>query len=206
MHALHTLLWTENKERADSCLAHPFVQGIADGTLDREAFKRYIAQDAFFLRAFRRAYTLALAKSTEKDAARFYELLVGVMDELKLHESYSKTLGIDLEQVDALPACRAYTDFLLRVAWQEGVDVIVAAMAPCIILYAYLGRELAKQDFSQSPYADWVRTYGGEAIQKQVSIMESLLDELASDAPKIKDAYRYAMELELRFFDEPLRG
>ena len=40
------------------------------------------------------------------------------------------------------PACRAYTDFLLRTAWHTSLAETVAAMTPCMRLYAYLGGEL----------------------------------------------------------------
>ena len=33
-----------------------------------------------------------------------------------------------------------------------------------------------------------------------------LLDELAEDTPKVRDAYRYAMQCEVDFFSAPLDG
>ena len=45
----------------DRALAHPFVCRLGDGSLDREIFARYVAQDAFVLESFVRAYALALA-------------------------------------------------------------------------------------------------------------------------------------------------
>jgi thiaminase/transcriptional activator TenA len=58
---LHDILWQKNARLADDCLDHLFVRGLADGTFDPETFKRYLAQDAFFLNAFARAYALAAA-------------------------------------------------------------------------------------------------------------------------------------------------
>ena len=52
---LHLVLWNANADLAEACLRHPFVRGMADGSLAREAFKRYVAQDVFFLDAFLRA-------------------------------------------------------------------------------------------------------------------------------------------------------
>ena len=40
-------LWRRNRDLADACLAHPFVQGISSGELPRERFQVYVAQDAF---------------------------------------------------------------------------------------------------------------------------------------------------------------
>src|SRR3989344_6389809 len=108
--ALHALLWHENLDLAKACLAYPFVQGIASGKLDMNAFKIYVCQDAFFLNAFRRAYEIARDKSVEiRHKAVFSEFIAGVDSELELHRAYGKKLGISIERVAPLPACSDYT-------------------------------------------------------------------------------------------------
>ena len=140
---LHQALWSSNLNLARSCLAHPFVEALGGGTLQAGPFRAFIAQDAFFLRAFLKAYALALARSDDVETSvLFCGLIGGVLEELKLHRAYSVELGIDLESVAPNPACRAYTDFLLRTAWHTSLAETVAAMTPCMSLYAYLGREL----------------------------------------------------------------
>ncbi len=52
---LHDELWRANLHLTQSCLAHPFVQALGDGTLKTDLFRAFIAQDAFFLRGFGRA-------------------------------------------------------------------------------------------------------------------------------------------------------
>lgn len=105
---LHDTLWQYNIGLARACLEHPFVRGLATGSLERDAFERYVAQDAFFLRAFLRAYALAAAKCADTDRVqRFHKLMTGVLDELKLHASYAAKMGIDLSGVRALRATRA---------------------------------------------------------------------------------------------------
>ena len=49
-------LWQANADWAAKILAHPFVQGLGDGSLATAAFKSYVAQDAYFLDAFARGY------------------------------------------------------------------------------------------------------------------------------------------------------
>ena len=44
-------------------LRHPFVAGLTDGTLPREAFRHYIVQDAHYLRGYARALALCAAKA-----------------------------------------------------------------------------------------------------------------------------------------------
>lgn len=159
-------LWKENFGFVQKCLMHPFVQGIADGSLDKEAFKRYVAQDAFFLKAFRKAFALAIAKCDDVETARiFHTLMGGVLEELNLHVAYSKELGINLENVEPYPECQVYTDFLQKTAWQNPIPEIVAAMAPCMVLYSFLGKELEKIKNSKTPYIKWIHTYASDGMQ-----------------------------------------
>ena len=203
---LHETLWRENRTLAEECLAPPFVRGLADGSMDPEAFKRYVAQDAFFLRAFFSAYALGAVRAVEQREVvrRLHELMQGVLDELKLHEGYAESLAIDLGKVRPHPATRAYTDFLLRTAWTADVGEIMAAMTPCMRLYAYLGQELAPGDHSQNPYREWIETYASAEFGALATELESLLDQLAERTHRISQLYRYAMRCEIDFFSAAL--
>ena len=204
---LHESLWQQNTDITQRCLDHSFVRGLADGTLDRDVFRRYVAQDAFFLRAFLRAYALAAAKSEDWQQARiFHDLMAGVLDELKLHESYAARLDIDLADVEPFTATSAYTDFLLRVAWHNSLAEIIAAMVPCQRLYTYLGAELSASLRPQHPYEEWITTYSRNEFKELCSLLEALLDKVASDSPDVRHAYRYAMRCELNFFSAPLEN
>ena len=199
---LHKTLWQDNQGLAKECLAHPFVRGLGDGSLDPEVFKRYVAQDAFFLQAFFSAYALGAVRAVERREVvrRLHGLMGGVLDEVKFHESYADSLAIDLGNVRLHPATRAYTDFLLRTAWTTEVGEIMAAMTPCMRLYAYLGKELARGDHSQNPYREWIDTYSSAEFEALAAELESLLDQLAEGTDRVSQAYRYAMRCELHFF------
>jgi thiaminase/transcriptional activator TenA len=85
---LHDTLWRSNLDLAQSCLAHPFARALEDGTLNADLFRKFIAQDAFFLRAFQKAYALALARSDDAETiAVLCELIGGVSEEIKLHST-----------------------------------------------------------------------------------------------------------------------
>ena len=205
---LHESLWSENRDLARACLEHSFVQALAHGDLDTDAFKRYVAQDAFFLRAFFGAYALAAAKcatNARLDVAhRIHFLMSGVLDELGLHASFAQSLGLDLDNVEPHPATRAYTDFLLHTSWSHDPGEIFAAMTPCMRLYAHLGEELKGCDEPENPYREWIRTYASADFAALAEELEALLDELGKLTPTIRDAYRYAMVCELNFFSAPL--
>lgn len=202
---LYEFLWQQNTHLAEACLHHPFVRRLADGTLDPEAFRRYVAQDAFFLNAFARAYALAAARSQDGETLiSLCELLNGVLRELQLHAGYAKELKIELARVQPYRQVEAYTDFLLATAWHCEPGETIAAMTPCMRLYGYLGTELAKTVTAGNPYQQWITTYGGSDFQALVTRLESLLASMAEDNPAVRDAYAYAMRCELNFFSAML--
>ena len=198
-------LWTANADLAAEALAHPFVAGVGDGTLPRAVFAGYVAQDAFFLESFARAYAVGIAHSPDRATLdTFTDLLVGVREELALHAGYAARLGIDLVGVEPLPATLAYTDFLLSTAFLGGITLTAAAMTPCVRLYAHLGRSLSAE--TAGDYAEWVTTYADPGFEELAVTLERLLDQHASDVPAVRTAYRRAMQLEVGFFEAAWRG
>lgn len=198
--SLAAALWADNADLAAAALAHPFVRGLADGTLPRGHFAGYVAQDAFFLESFARAYALGVAGSPDRTALdTFADLLAGVRDELRLHASYADQWDIDLANVEPLPATLAYTDFLLAAANRGGVGLICAAMTPCMRLYAHLGQSLAHAH--SETYAQWVATYADPGFEELATALEWLLDTYADDSSELRRTYRRAMRLEVGFFD-----
>ncbi|GLC44016.1 hypothetical protein PLESTB_000220200 [Pleodorina starrii] len=96
-------LWQSVQREVYMSLHDPFVQGLAQGTLDRRAFQHYVAQDAFFLKYFARAYGIALSKALALDDDTFAvlgRLLRGVHTELQLHGSYAAKWGVHLPHMN----------------------------------------------------------------------------------------------------------
>lgn len=196
---LSAQLWSDSADVAAEVLTHPFVRGVGDGSLSREAFAGYIAQDAFFLESFARAYALALARSPDTSTLlTLADMLAGVRQELGLHASYARSWGIEMADVEPLPATLAYTEFLLATAATQELGVIFAAMTPCMRLYAWLGASLDAG--TAGPYAQWVQTYADPEFEATAAALERLLDGQA-DTPAVRTAYRRAMHLELAFFE-----
>ena len=196
-------LWSANQDLAQACLEHPFVRGIGDGSLEQHKFAYYVGQDAFFLEAFARAYSIAAAKAPNWEGFTiFHALTTGVLDELKLHESYAARWGVDLDSVKPTIATRRYTDFLLATAWGQDIGVTAAAMSPCMVLYSFLGTELAfrEGDAPDNPYKDWVKTYSSSDFQPLVKQLENLVETYVNDSTLVNSTYRYAMLCEYEFF------
>ncbi len=199
--SLARTLWEANADWAERIRAHPFVRGLGDGSLPVGAFKGYVAQDAYFLEAFARAYAFCLAHGTSREDLRgLAGLIAGVLDELELHATYAARWRIELAAVTPLAATTAYVDFLLETARNGRPGETIAAMTPCMRLYAFLGQDLAKGDVAPL-YADWVATYADPGFEALAARLEALLDSHARDAAAVRANYRRAMALEYGFFD-----
>jgi thiaminase (transcriptional activator TenA) len=197
-------LWDGNADWAGRILAHGFVRGLGDGSLPLASFKAYVAQDAYFLETFARAYALCLADSTSRDDLHaFAGLIAGVVDELRLHKGQAERLQIDLDGVSPLPATTAYVGFLLATARRGHLGETIAAMTPCMRLYAFLGQSLAGTDVAPA-YAEWVKIYADPGFEALARQLEALLDGHAVDSEAVRANYRRAMELEYGFFDANL--
>ncbi|QDZ39178.1 TenA family protein [Euhalothece natronophila Z-M001] len=196
----HTL-WERNQDLAQASLNHPFVQGIADGSLDQGCFAFYVGQDVFFLQSFARAYSIAAAKAPDWEGFNdFHQLAGGVLEELNLHQTYAQQWGVNLQQVTPSLATRRYTDFLLATVWGKDVGVTAAAMTPCMRLYYFLGTELAKNGIGNHQYSDWIETYSSSEFKELVNNLESLVERYVTTEEEANDHYRYALLCEHDFF------
>jgi len=201
MKPLSDVLWEANNDLAIACLNHPFVRGIAVGTLPTSVFAYYVGQDAFFLEAFARAYSISAAKAPDwASFGIFHRLADGVFEELKLHHGYAETWSVDLNAITPGAATRRYTDFLLATAWSAGVGVITCAMLPCMKLYAFLGQMLATEEHPTHAYTDWIQTYSSGDFDELAQQLATLVDTHASNREAEQVAYRYAMQCEFDFF------
>ena len=199
--SLAKTLWEANTDLAERILAHGFVRGLADGSLPINSFKGYVAQDAYFLEAFARAYAFCLAYSTSReDIESFADLIAGVRAELELHKSYAQRWQVELGGVTPISATTAYTGFLLETAELGDLGETIAAMTPCMRLYAFLGRSLAARE-APPLYDEWIKTYADPNFEALAVRLEELLDRHATDSAPVRANYRRAMELEYGFFD-----
>ena len=84
------------------------------------AFARYVVQDACYLHDFARALTVVGSKApTHASVAMFARHAACTVEvELALHESLMPELGIrDIDAVPVAPTTRAYTSYLLAIAY-----------------------------------------------------------------------------------------
>ncbi len=201
--SISNILWESNYELALLSLKSKFVQGLKNGDLPKNIFQEYVSQDYFFLESFARAYGLAVSKSKDKKSIKVLsQLLVGVSEELILHETYAKEWDINLTNNYIKPATKNYTDFLDEISKQKSAVEIMFAMTPCMRLYSWIGQSLSNNTFN-NPYKEWIVTYSEDTFDNLAKSLENLIDysKEVYDINQANYLYKRAMELELDFFN-----
>lgn len=199
--SLSLRLWEENRDLAEACLEHPFITGLADGSLSESRYGLFTQQDHYYLDAYARSYAWGTIRAQDWATRRqFGALMSGILSEGTLHEQTAPELGVSLEDVQPLPAAREYTDFLLATASSGTLGEHLAAMAPCSKLYGWLGSRLADQPYDDR-YDFWIDMYASPDYQAKVEIIMQMLDQHGDDSAPVAIKFRTAMELEYNFFD-----
>ncbi|MBM7659987.1 thiaminase/transcriptional activator TenA [Bacillus mesophilus] len=189
---------------------HPFVTGIADGSLPLECFRFYVLQDAYYLSHFSKVQALGAAKATDlHTTARFAAHAQGTYEaELQLHENFSKRMGIteaEKESFQPAPTAYAYTSHMYRAAYGHLGDIL-SAILPCYWLYYEIGERLKGATPSEPIYQDWIAAYGGEWFRELVEEQINRLDQLAetmseADLKRMKEHFMISSQYELSFWE-----
>ena len=119
-----------------SYLEHPFVRGLADGTLAQEKFRFYMVQDYCYLLEYAKVFALGVVKARDEKTMTLFANLVQstLTEEMSLHRAYLSQIGVterDLAQAKMSLANRSYTAYMLDVS-QRG-DAAEYWLAPGVI-------------------------------------------------------------------------
>ena len=207
----------EIRSRADglhqAILSHPFVTGIGDGTLDVERFKHFIRQDYLFLIEYSRTLALAVAKAPSLEVMGRFAVLVHetLNREMALHRGYCARFGIgeeELRKTTPAPTTQAYTDFLVRTAYDGSFGELACALLPCMWGYCEIGQELLGKGkpANQPLYAEWIDMYTSAEFRELTEWLRGLVDELAESAShaereKMEQAYVTSTRYEHAFWE-----
>lgn len=211
-------VWDLSAKIRQQILEHPFVQGLGDGSLDTDAFTDYLYQDAHYLNQYSRALAIVSSYAPFADAQIFFaeSAASAIAVESELHREWTHRYPEAAER-NKMPSAttQEYTDFLLAQAHQ-GFAVGAAAVLPCYWLYAHIGEDLLERadasfaTAAEHPFREWLNTYSAEDFQIATKSAINFVDKIAQTARfdelhAMKNAFMRACQLELEFFDAPLR-
>lgn len=203
----------------DAYTKHEFVQKLAEGTLAQPCYLHYLKQDFLFLKQYARAYALAIYKArTLADMRKALPSVHALLDsEINHHITYCGNWGLTESDLEAEPedfGTVAYTRYVLDAGMTGDIVDLYAALAPCSIGYAEIGRNLKASEqtvFEGNPFASWIELYSGEEFQQGVAEGTAHIDELLAEIDinsqrgrNLVEVFRTATRMEIAFWQQGL--
>lgn len=193
--------------------SHPFLDGMRDGTLSREATLHYVGQDHQYLSAYLRCYGLGMAASPDRAwmehfVTSSYFLL---NDESHPHHVMCNAFGVDysaVQQERLAPSSQAYIDHMTACG-HDTLGVLSFALLPCPWTYIWAGERYlaeAKPDAAQTnPFHDWWVFYGSDDSRAILADLLERCERLAQEAgpserARMARAFELSCHHEIRFW------
>lgn len=173
----------------ESYYEHPFVKGIADGTLPIEKFRYYMIQDHKYLMQYAKVFALGLIRASEESDLRLFGgLITATLDtENAVHQSYLSKLGITKQMIAEAPMAlnnESYTNYMISIGMKGGLPEIAAAVLACSWSYKLIG-DYIEANFPESKshpfYSTWVNMYSSAEYREANDVMIEMTDRFCEN-------------------------
>lgn len=200
---------------------HNFVDQLAKGSLAPSSFLHYLKQDFLFLKQYARAYALAIYKSKSlADMRHALPTLHNLLDrEIGHHVAFCADWGLTEQNMEQEPedfGTVAYTRYVLDAGMSGSLVDLYAALAPCLMGYAEIGRNLLEDKatlLEGNPFLTWIQVYSGEGYQEHaqqgIRYLNSLLSEVELTSQRgqhLIEVFRTATQMEIAFWQQGLNA
>jgi thiaminase (transcriptional activator TenA) len=123
----HAFLQEIEREQAAALAAirdHPFVQGVANGTVSRESLRQFAHAEYWYMRGGVKHFALSIMTAPDLETQRFYhQRLSGELEYLERFRPFLQALGLDAQELDRswpAPQTLSAVNFLFRISVESG--------------------------------------------------------------------------------------
>lgn len=194
-------------------LRHPFLLGLADGTLAPEKFARYLAQDELYLPVYCSLMHRLAGLLPDVEDRNFMHTFAdaGGESEREMHLRLIERFSVNTD-VPPSAVTKGYCSFLTAAIDSGVAATATAAMLPCSWVYNNVGLHVGSvAALEGNPYREWIEAYGdleyGRMVSRMVSIADSLAEVSGVEGRKHMDkAFLDALGFEFAFWDYAYSG
>jgi thiaminase/transcriptional activator TenA len=208
--SLSERLVQEHQATWGAMAAHPFVIGLADGTLPEAALRAWLQQDRLFVMAERRVVWAlrahGLPPALDEALAGLDEAMVR---EATMFAAEAERRGFPVE-VEPWPVCLGYSAFLLAAA-HDGVLDGLTAMYAAERAYLDTWSAVRTRSLAGSPYRQWIENWSSDDFRAFVALLGRELDTLTETIPvaltaRLRTVFARAARFELAFWEMCWQG
>ncbi|HII61801.1 TenA family protein [Pyrococcus horikoshii] len=186
-------------------LPHRFLIEVAENSISREKFARWLVNDYYFVKNALRFMAILMAKAPDDLLSFFSESIYYISTELDMFKRNAEKLGIRLNgNIDW--RAKAYVNYLLNVAYSgsflEGFTAYYCEEKAYYEAWKWV-RDRVRSD---NPYIDFINHWSSQEFEKYVNKIEAILNPLAEkhgefEKEKAKIVFREVSNFELLFWD-----
>ena len=180
-------LWRAMEPTFERILVHPFITGLADGSLPKDTFAGYLIQDQFYLEEYGRCWALLGAHSAVIDDLVTFTGKIGdsLAYEQETQAELLEAMGYDREKMlaetEPSPSCVGFTSFIkdscATRAWPDGF----VSVLECPWAYWELGKVLNRRGSPDPIYQKWIEGYLTEGFEEACEKLHAIWERVASD-------------------------
>ena len=207
-------LWADCEPQRQAIFDLEFIKELAAGTLSRDHFAYYLAQDAMYLGAYSRVLATASALAPTEAEQKFWAGgAQNCLDvEVALHRDWLSDYPLDSpHRTEQGPVTKHYVDHLQGVAFSGSYGEVVAAVLPCYWLYAEVGRVLHANYLAHEgmhPYGAWLQSYADDDFAQATETAIGIADAAArngsaAERARMRTAFAHSARYEVDFFAAP---
>lgn len=201
MVSLTDSMWEKAMPIYQRTIEHPFLKELADGSLAKERFDRYLIEDIAYLRVYGQVLTALAAKAPKAEWKTFLlKGAAGCDGEVKhIHKTY---LGANAKEKAPSFANAAYLKFLRDHVTKGSFAEGLAAVLPCYWIYWEVGKTLKQRGSKDARYQLWINYYSDPAYGAQVQQVLEMMNEAArgGDDKNLTAIFAVGAEHEYQFW------
>lgn len=203
-------VWRVIEPLMEKLRQHPFLQKMAEDTLPRDLFVRYLQQDSIYLSNYSREMRMLAELVTDNDQKAMFARFA--QDSMEAEESLHAELLASTSsyaEADALPATAQYMQHTSRLVNSGDLPLAFASLLPCMWIYSELGRyaKSIQQGGDSNPYAQWIDCYTSPVMEEGLPVMQHIVNEMALHETAhrraaMRRAFCQSASFELDFFSQ----
>ncbi len=183
---------------------HPFLTGLADGSLPLAAFQRYLVQDSHYLADYARVLEFAAARAP--DIAARDEFSNGAKVAVEIEAALHKRFFVEYDVTTCAlptPVCTAYSSYLIKLATTRSYEEAIAGLLPCFWIYWDVGKTMMARTAPTNPFASWISTYCDQDFGAATQRIKAIVDAAATPATTLAmlEGFETAARFEWMFWD-----
>lgn len=206
-------LYNSSKNIWDKYYKHPFIEGMFNGTLDRDKFRFYLIQDYIYLLDYSKVFALGIVKSSNEEIMKKLAFIINniLNSEMTIHNKYKDKLNITNEEIKNTKASIhniSYTKYMIEIGYSGDIlDILVAVLA-CSWSYKEIGENLAKSPYylKSNFYYNWIEGYSKDKFKKDNDELIEFIDKLGENCTdekykKLEEIFINCSRYEYNFWD-----